>query len=501
MTSPSASSSPRRPSNLERLLSLFAEVRPGEGVVVLTMFLNIFLILSSYYILKPIRDGLIVGGIELEIGSAVIEGDELKSYLAAFMAFLLIPFVRGYGALASSVARLRLLNIPRVFVVLGIFTFFDPAYFFTVQGVAIAIAYFTWLGIINVFVIAQFWSYANDIYTQKKGKRLFPLIALGMASGGYFGSTFARAYGEQYMFLLMVLAALGFGASQALFNYTNRRIDRIGTGGVEEETGGQAEQEPLSKEGGFQLVFRSRYLLLIAVMILLANLVNTTGEFLLGNAAKIGSVEQYPSHMYTERWVAEVEAGNAELPPGENEPVVIADEGERTQRLKRAQKGYGTAFFGSFYAKVNLFVLLLQALFVSRVFKFIGIRGALFVLPLIALLGNFMIAIIGSIMVLRFSKIAENSTDYSLQNTLKQALFLPTSREEKYKAKQAIDTFFVRVGDALSGALVLVGIHVLHFGRSSFAGVNVALAVVWIAVCVGIFREHKKLVPDDTVVD
>jgi len=90
------------------------------------------------------------------------------------------------------------------------------------------------------------------------------------------------------------------------------------------------------------------------------------------------------------------------------------------------------------------------------------------------------------------------STDYSLQNTLKQALFLPTSREEKYKAKQAIDTFFVRVGDALSGALVLVGVQFLDFSRSGFAGVNVVLAALWIAVCVGIFKEHKKLVPDDT---
>lgn len=491
-----------RPNAIERLLSLFAEVKAGEGFVVVLMFLNIFLILSSYYILKPIRDGLIVGGIELDLGFVTIEGDELKSYLAAFMAFLLIPFVRGYGSLASAVARLKLLNITSAFIIVGILAFFVPAYFLKIQGVGIAIAYFTWLGIINVFVIAQFWSYANDIYTQKQGKRLFPIIAIGMASGGWFGSEFARAYGEQYMFQLMLLAALGFGACQILYNYINQRIDRLGTSGDRgEETDKKADAAPLSKEGGFQLVFRSRYLLLVAVMILLANLVNTTGEFLLSNAAKVASVEQYPDHMYTSAWVAEVSEGKAELPPGEERAEVIEDDEERAKRLKRARKGYGTSFFGSFYAKVNLFVLLLQALLVSRVFKFIGIRGALFVLPAIALMGNFLIAIIGSIMVLRFSKIAENSTDYSLQNTLKQALYLPTTREEKYKAKQAIDTFFVRVGDALSGGLVVVGIHVLHFGRASFAGVNVALAVVWIAVCVGIAKEHKKMVPDDTAVE
>ncbi|MBT8493525.1 MAG: hypothetical protein KJO07_10745, partial [Deltaproteobacteria bacterium] len=475
---------PRERTALERLLGIFAEVKAGEGFLVVMMFFNIFLILSSYYILKPIRDGLIVGGIELDVGFAVIEGDELKSYLAAFMAFLLIPFVRGYGVLASAVARLKLLNITSGFIIVGIFAFFIPAYFLKVQGVGIAIAYFTWLGIINVFVIAQFWSYANDIYTPGQGKRLFPVIAIGMASGGWFGSEFARAYGEEYMFQLMVLAALGFGACQVLYNYINRRIDRLGTGGDDHDEGkANKEEAPLSKDGGFQLVFRSRYLLLIAFMILLANLVNTTGEFLLSNAAKTESEERYPDNMYTPAWVADVKAGKAALPPGEDAPQAIEDPEQRNKRLKRARKGYGTSFFGSFYAKVNLFVLLLQALLVSRVFKFVGIRGALFVLPLIALLGNFFIAILGSIAVLRFSKIAENSTDYSLQNTLKQALFLPTSREEKYKAKQAIDTFFVRVGDALSGGLVLVGIHALQFGRSGFAAVNVGLAAVWLLVC------------------
>ena len=116
---------------------------------------------------------------------------------------------------------------------------------------------------------------------------------------------------------------------------------------------------------------------------------------------------------------------------------------------------------------------------------------------MIAFGGYAAIALIGGLSVLRVAKTAENATDYSLQNTVKQALFLPTSREAKYKAKAAIDTFFVRFGDTASALLVAVGLHALHFGPRAFAAANLVLISVWILLNVGIAREHKKLVPDD----
>jgi AAA family ATP:ADP antiporter len=107
------------------------------------------------------------------------------------------------------------------------------------------------------------------------------------------------------------------------------------------------------------------------------------------------------------------------------------------------------------------------------------------------------IGLVGGLAVLRLAKTAENATDYSLQNTVKQALFLPTSREAKYKAKAAIDTFFVRFGDAASAGIVALGLHVLAFAPRAFAFVNVALALVWTLLNVGIAREHRKLVRAD----
>ena len=482
-------------SLLEKLLGLFAEVKAGEGLLAIIMTLNIFLVLNAYYVLKPIRDSLITNAVLFGI-----TGDELAAYLQAVMAFLLLFVVRGYGQLASRVNRIKLLNLTTSFVVACVLLFYVLLRILKIDGAGIAIAYFVWLGIINVFIIAQFWSYANDIYTEKQGKRLFAIIAIGQATGAIFGSWLSKTYGVKYTFVLLFSAAVVLAFCQILYNVINKRVADHGTGAVEEEeTATNQVEEPLSKDGGFQLVLRSKYLLYIALMILVANLVNTTGEFLIKNTFRAESAKYYPDDMYTEGWVARVEAGEQELPDkfAKSNVVVIANENAREEELKTLRKGFGTSFFGSFYFWVNLCVAIIQMFLVSRIFKFLGVRMALFALPLIAVAGNLFFGFVGTLLALRISKTAENSTDYSLQNTVKQALFLPTTREEKYKAKAATDTFFVRLGDALSAGLVALGTYVLLFSREQFAFANVALGVVWIFICIKLFREHKRLVPDD----
>ena len=93
---------------------------------------------------------------------------------------------------------------------------------------------------------------------------------------------------------------------------------------------------------------------------------------------------------------------------------------------------------------------------------------------------------------IRIAKITEKSVDYSVQNTARQTLFLPTSREDKYKAKAAIDTFFVRFGDVLAAALVFGGV-TFAFSISAFALVNIFITGLWLLLAMGIVREHRKL--------
>jgi AAA family ATP:ADP antiporter len=98
--------------------------------------------------------------------------------------------------------------------------------------------------------------------------------------------------------------------------------------------------------------------------------------------------------------------------------------------------------------------------------------------------------------MIRGAKIAENATDYSLQNTVREVLFLPTTRDQKYKAKQAIDTFFVRGGDVMSALTVFAGTSVVVLTTQQFAIVNIVLVAVWLFLAMQISHEHRKLVAE-----
>jgi AAA family ATP:ADP antiporter len=94
--------------------------------------------------------------------------------------------------------------------------------------------------------------------------------------------------------------------------------------------------------------------------------------------------------------------------------------------------------------------------------------------------------------LIRAAKISENSLDYSLNNTARQALFLPTTREEKYKAKAAIDTLFVRAGDLSSACLVFIGTR-LAFGTREFAISNMVVIAVWIVIVTALSRQYGRV--------
>jgi len=146
--------------------------------------------------------------------------------------------------------------------------------------------------------------------------------------------------------------------------------------------------------------------------------------------------------------------------------------------------------YSSYFSYVNLFGFLMQMFVVSRVFKFIGVGKALFIHPIVALGGYLMMLAAPSFNAIRWLKIADNSLDYSLGNTTRQALWLPTSREAKYKAKQAVDSFCQRAGDVLQAAIVYIGT-VAAFGTSAFAALNIVFVGGWLAVSVGLNRRLR----------
>jgi len=140
----------------------------------------------------------------------------------------------------------------------------------------------------------------------------------------------------------------------------------------------------------------------------------------------------------------------------------------------------------------NLIALVIQLLLVSRIFKWVGVGGALLFLPILAMGGYALISFGATLVLVRWVKALENGTDYSLQNTTKAALFLVTKREEKYKAKAAIDTFFVRGGDTLSALAVLVGTQLLGLRIERYALLNVAAVALLLVICFKIIAAYKR---------
>ncbi len=454
MSSTHAGSGPARTRGvLEQLISPFVEVRPGEAATALLLMLNVFLVLLSYSIVKTVREPLIQAG----------GGAEVASYSAAAQALLLLFLVPAYGAFASRVNRVRLITGVTLCFISNLILFYVLAR----TGIPyVGVAFFIWVGIFNLMIVAQFWAFANDVYTPEQGKRLFVIVVFGSNLGAILGAWAAKVLARPLgVYQLMLVAAAILVLSIPLTRIVNAR-ERRARGSLPRAPVAPTEQ-PLAPVGGFQLVFQNRYLLLIALLVLVSNFVNTNGEYILRRTLRAAV-----DHL--------VSAGQTEgLQAAEFRSLYIAE------------------FSGDYQFWVNLVTAAVQLFLVSRVFKRVGVRGALLVLPLIALGSYSVIAAAPLLANVRIAKIFENSTDYSVQNTARQTLFLPTSREAKYKAKAAIDSLFWRAGDLCSAGLVFLGAQ-LAFTTPKFATANMALVVVWTALAVAIGRRNARLTASPT---
>jgi AAA family ATP:ADP antiporter len=453
---------PPRCGPLTRILRLFARVEPGEAGSVLLLALNIFLLMTAYYLIKPVREALILGH----------WGAEAKTAASAGQALLLVAVVPLYSRLADRLPSRRLINAVLVFFAGCLVAFYGAAR----AGLPVGIGFYLWVGVFNLMVVAQFWSFANDIYLPEQGKRLFAIVGFGMSAGAVSGSVIAgRLIGPLGLHQLLLVAAALLVASVGLTRAADVLHGRRQTGaGPATAAARRAADAPMSGPGGFTLVRRNRYLLLIGFMLVLANLVNTTGEYILGARVREAQDRLHPAVERT-----------ADMDDAAHAAAVAA-------REAAVGKGIGR-FYADFFSVVNLAGLLAQLFLVSRLVAWLGVRRAMLGLPLIAMGGYLMTALLPVLAVARWGKVAENATDYSLQNTVRQILFLPTTREEKYKAKQAIDTFFVRIGDVAAAGLVIGGSRLAGLDTVGFAWVNVGLAVVWVALAVAIGRRFAGM--------
>jgi ATP:ADP antiporter, AAA family len=437
---------PTEPAWLARALRPITDVRPGEAVTALLMTLNVFLMLSAYYVIKPVREALIL---------AMASGAEYKAYMSGVIAGLLFVLVPAYDRLVDRLPRIKLvINVTLAFAAMLVLFYVGTQ----VPSLRddLGLVFYTFVGIFAVMVVAQFWAFANDLYEKEQGDRLFPMVAIGASVGAAVGSKAANLLIKGLGVPSMLLVAAGLLVACAGLYWVVERREQ-----VDKAPDSRKAEEPSknSKHGGFRLVLGHRYLLLIALFALVYNWVNSNGEYMLSKLIK-------------------------------------ADAAAAVARGQISAKQMGDsigAAYADFFFYVNVAGVLLQTFVVSRLVKWLGLSRAFLFLPALAVANALVVAFLPIVTLVKIGKTAENATDYSLNNTLRQMLWLVTSPDMKYKAKQVVDTFCVRIGDVCSALAVYLTVDVMNFSVQRFAWVSIVLGAVWIFLAIAIGKMHHGL--------
>jgi AAA family ATP:ADP antiporter len=294
---------------------------------------------------------------------------------------------------------------------------------------------------------------------------MFPLIAVGATFGAACGSWITEILVKSGLFgaqWLLVVAMIPLTASIVLYRMVDRRAHQQANGSKATPGAGSGFKE--SGRNAISIVFSSRFLIAVALITLLLSWVNTNGENLLF------------------RVVQEFLKGQA-LKESISDP----------NALMAFTRDGTTAFYGDFYFWVNIMALLLQAFVASRLLKFGGFGVILLTMPVVALISYTAMAFVPILALVKAMKIAENATDYSINNTARNVLWLPVSAEMKYKGKPMIDSLFVRMGDGIAALTVLIGVQMLALSTQSFFILNVVLVFIWIAFAFVVIREHRRI--------
>ena len=407
----------------ERLLRPFAEVRAGEAVTALVLAATIFLVLTAYYLLKVIREPLILLG----------GGAEVKAYAAAGQALLLIPVLKVHAAIARRVGRMTLIAIILLFVAANLLVFAALLR----AAVPVGLPFYLWVGTFNFLLVATFWSFANDVYTPEQGKRLFPIVGWGAR-----WSACRRGPGQCAPPPPAAAAADGLRCRAARRRAGPLRLGQCApalpsqggrSGGAPGPASHRRGRLPGSPRGPLPAPR--------GVITVLTNWVTNSGEYVLDRTLVDVATAGGLGAMDAARFVGQFKA--------------------------------------EYFWWVNVVALGAQFFLVSRVLKHLGVGGALLVLPIVAMAGAASMALVPVLALIRTAKIAEKGVDYSLETTAVNALYLVVSRDAKYKTKAVIDTFLVRSGDVCAAASIFVGTH-LGLRTHAFAAINVVLTFCWL---------------------
>lgn len=432
-----------------RALSLVARVKRDEVETALLLTLHAFLLLAAYSCIKPVREALIL---------VLPHGAEEKIYTGVVVGIVTGFVVAVYARLATKPARNQLIIGITLFFATNLVGFYAWGRA-TGPTLALAIAFYLWISIFNMMLVAQFWAFANDLYTEQVAERVFPLIGVGASLGAVVGSWLAdeliKVVGTMGMFLV---AAGVLVVAAPLIEIINRHEPDVTAANVP----ATSRAGPATERGAvFRFILRDRYLTLIALFSLLFTVVRTNGEYVLATLIKHAAVLAVAAGTLRDQQVAEY-------------------------------IGTRYAHFGLY---VNVGALVVQTFVVSRLLRRFGFGLSFMMFPIVALAGNAALLAVPVLAIAFPERVTENSIDYSVLNTARNLLWQPTTRRAKYVAKQAVDTFFVRAGDITSALFVFVGIGLVHASTRAFIAANLCAVIATLLVGRAVLAERARLLP------
>ncbi len=427
-------------TRLEKFISVFCPLQPEDGHDTCALALSGFVLMLSYYLIRPVREALL-----LSQSSA-----EIRTYAVGSVALFAVFLVPLYGHWLKTHPAHRVFQRTLLGGILILLAFAAGGYL----GAPIEIPFFIWLGLFSLLIVAQYWAVAANIFSVESGQRVLPAIAIGMSVGALLGS---RLVGFLYPLFgpygLMLLSAgmlsLHYCVQKWIIRHVCRRkgaLDFVPKAMVRNRSA-----------YGFSLIFKNSYLLKIAILVTLLNWIDTAGDFILAS-----SVQAYVG------WVA----------PDADVFTLSALIG---------------GIYADFFFWVCVLGLLFQVLTVSKIFRSGGISTALIILPIVMVIGYSIFGFVPVFSAIYVLKIIEASVDYSIQGTARHALFLPLNPIVTCHAKMAIDTFFWRFGDLIQALVVLVGLNVLNLETVHFVIINVILALVCTILAVSVGANYRAL--------
>jgi AAA family ATP:ADP antiporter len=423
-----------RASAFHRLLNKIIDVGPNEIPALAWCWLFIFSLLSSYYILRPIRDQMGVAG-------GVNNLQWLFTGTLIGMLVLNLPF----SYLVKTYPREKFIAISYRFFSANILLFALALYSATPeQTIWIGRIFFIWTSIFNLFVVSIFWQMIVDIFTSEQGKRLFGFIAAGATLGAISGSVFTVSTVEHMApGFLMIGAALMLEVAV----FCVRRLSRLSAVLASRPQADQ-QQQPIGGTllGGIRDALSSGYLLNVSLFLLLYAVTST---FLYFQQAAV------VSHSFQSR---------------------------------AAQ----TALFATVDLGVNVLTLIAQLFLTGRILKRFGVATTLSLLPVFSILGFGAIAFLPTLSSVVGFQLFRRAGNFAIARPTREVLFTVLPREDRYKAKSFIDTVVYRLGDQI-GAWSFALLTALGLGLTQVSIVAAAISGFWLVNSLWLGRRQDTL--------